>query len=99
MRLYDVRTDPHRRWWDGLTRRVISARHVRITGTSPVRIELLSCGHEQAFTGGLRDDTNKRAGGGMGQSPRQFRVCKICDDLGWIGDSYERDDLLSSLNR
>jgi hypothetical protein len=64
--------------WDGYVRTVVSIRHGQSLSNGrgkPVRIERLSCQHEQAFT-------TDRSGGAALMHPRQFRVCSTCRDLG-----------------
>lgn len=58
------------RFWDGYLRWPVSARHVG-TYNQRVRVEMLDCGHEQAFVG------NKGNRGCTGA-----RVCRQCEDVG-----------------
>lgn len=67
------------RYWDGFVRSVVSARHVNASNNNVrVRVELLSCGHEQAFCG------NKASHGGS-KGAKGSRVCNTCSDLGRRG--------------
>lgn len=61
-----------RRYWDGYVRNVVSFRRVNIgVACAKVRVETLTCGHEQAF-----------AGSSVGSPSVGARVCRQCEDAG-----------------
>lgn len=57
------------RYWDGFVRTAVSHRFVAAPGQNQtVRVELLSCGHEQSFSGNFC------------RSSIAARICRACED-------------------
>lgn len=68
-----------RRWFDGLVRQVISFRYISNDNGKRTRVEMLSCGHEQAFEAKKKSDANPYQRSICTLSPHQNRVCRQCE--------------------